>query len=359
MMLSVAQSNNTSDHSMQNGQVPVLRISVLLTPTKSGGNLCATLQSLLNDWHGGHSSQIVVIVPPNQKTAELSAILLQLKNAGISLSVIHTDSAKPADVPVWRAIAYAQAIGQACIFLEDNAIVAPGWWQAWSAWTNDASNAPIATGLVTPNCTECDAIELGVFYCEYGPFIPATKSGRLHPLKRVAGNHWAVNRQKIRCEYIPDSIDEHAWVHRYLNPGQCPGWNLNASVECRRSINRRDACFERIVQGFHFGMDQAQAVAFRRRTKMAGLGWAIVIIQICRLFGVVFQRKYQRLRFLTNLHVTFLLLLAWSLGEWGGWLTGTIGVFMNRQLKNRPEENGKTSHENAIHQQSVINTGQI
>jgi hypothetical protein len=105
-------------------------ISVLVTPTKSGGSICALLGSLLRCFDGVLPSQIVLVLPDDQDSMVLQQRLLELSAAGIELAIIRINEQKPQDAPRWRAMAWAECRYETAVFLEDNTIVEHGWWQA-------------------------------------------------------------------------------------------------------------------------------------------------------------------------------------------------------------------------------------
>jgi hypothetical protein len=334
----------------------LFEISVLLTPTKSGGSLCSTLNSLYRDWCDAIQAQLVVVIPPEQDQPALNAILFRIEALGIHVTVYRLDSDHTQDVPHWRALAFAQSSGRTCIFLEDNTIVESGWWRAWLNWARTKTDKPIATGLVNPDIKSNTYTETGVFYCEYGPFISAHGSGGIVPLKRVAGNHWAVRRESISIEIQPSIIDEHDWVHRYLKRNQKPDWNQDAVVLSYRKISNLEAFRERARQGYRFGKDQAVTARATRKILMIASGSMIVFVQLSRLLGVVIQRNHKVSFFCKILPTTGLLLLSWSLAEWCGWIAGSVASQLQSQFKNRTEPQCDKPEQSRAEQQSIINT---
>lgn len=334
----------------------LFEISVLLTPTKSGGSLCSTLNSLYLDWCGGIKAQLVVVIPPEQDQPALNAILFKIEALGIHVKAHRLNSSQFQDVPHWRALAFAQSSGRTCIFLEDNTFVESGWWQAWLNWASTKTAQTIATGLVNPDIKSNNYTETGVFYCEYGPFISAQSSGKINSLKRVAGNHWAVRRDSLLFETQPEKIDEHDWVHRYLKRNQNPDWNQDAVVLSYRKISRLEAFRERARQGYGFGKDQAETTCATRKALMIALGSMIVFVQLGRLFIVLIERGYKFSFFCKLLPTTGLLLLSWSLAEWCGWIAGSVALQLQSHLKNRPEPQCDKPEHSRAEQQSIIDT---
>lgn len=329
-------------------------ISVLVTPTKSGGSICALLGSLLRCFDGVLPSQIVLVLPDDQDSMVLQQRLLELSAAGIELAIIRINEQKPQDAPRWRAMAWAECRYETAVFLEDNTIVEHGWWQAWRRWAGSDLATPVASGMVSPDLDRLGWAETGVFYCEYGPFLPAGDKGITWPLKRVAGNHWAVRRDLMAISDMPVEIDEHDWVHRFMPRGEKPDWLLEVEVRSFRSIRLIPAILERGRQGYAFGYSSARKSGWLRRLKMVHAGAAIVLVQLGRLGGVVLLRRYRMGTFMKTLPVTFLLLKTWSLAEWAGWISGTFAGPFERNDQNRAEAAGEKLEKEAAGEGRVI-----
>lgn len=317
-------------------------LSVLLTPTKSGGNLTASLDSLSRHFDGRISAEIVVVVPRLRRDIPFERCISDLRDRGLYVTVLEVAVQAPNAVPKWRAMAFRQASGRVCVFLEDNALVEPGWWEAWDRLA-DRDDWTVATGVVLPDRDRLNYSALGVFFCEYGLFVPASDQGRAVPLKRVAGNHWAVHHEKVIPNEPVLEIDEHTWTHRYVPDGQKPKWNFEASVTCFRTVGPREAIGERARQGFRFGRDEARSSRAFRKLKMIHGGPAIVLVQLARLTFVVAMRRNQRGSLVRSLPWTILLLKAWSFSEWAGWCCGSAEALFHANLKNRADHSGQAA----------------
>jgi hypothetical protein len=165
-------------------------ISVLVTPTKSGGSICALLGSLLRCFDGVLPSQIVLVLPDDQDSMVLQQRLLELSAAGIELAIIRINEQKPQDAPRWRAMAWAECRYETAVFLEDNTIVEHGWWQAWRRWAGSDLATPVASGMVTPDLDRlgwCFLLRIWPFSAcrRYGHHMAFEASGR-QPLGRSA-----------------------------------------------------------------------------------------------------------------------------------------------------------------------------
>lgn len=333
-------------------------VSVLVTPTKSGGSLCALMGSLLRFFDHILPTQMVVVVPDEQDSLVLQQHLADLSACGIDICLIRVDEHQAGDVARWRALAWAHAKHNTAVFVEDNAVIEPGWWQAWRGWALAETASPLASGIVLPDVERLGWVETGVFYCEYGPFIPVAQNGWGWPLRRVAGNHWAVRRDLIAIDQKPASIDEHDWVQRFSAKGRKPDWVTEARVRSYRSIRAGSAFMERGRQGFAYGFGSARKSGWVRRVQMVHGGPAIVLVQLGRLSVVVLTRRYRLKTFLKTLPVTFLLLKTWSLAEWAGWISGTFFApfYLNKQ--DRTEQQSHQAEESAGLQSRVIRVDQ-
>lgn len=328
-------------------------LSVLVTPTKSGGSLCKLVGSLLRHLNHYPTTQIVVVVPESQNSERLLSLMAEIKSRGAELVVISIDQQKPSDVPNWRALAYQAASGRICVFIEDNAVVESGWCEAWRESGNQGDWV-IASGLVIPDSDRMTKTAAGVFFCEYGLFMPAEYNRQIYPLNRVAGNHWAVNRQQIPFDGDLNVIDEHDWVQKYASKFSLPYWNESAFVKCEREIKLREAVLERVRQGFQFGRGQAKNAGWLRRAKMIHGGPGIIIMQLGRLFYVIIQRRSQVRLFATSLPWTVGLIKAWSLAELAGWMVGTMESLLQRNLQNRAKNQSQIANDPTAFNAGVI-----
>jgi len=333
-------------------------LSVLVTPTKSGGSLCKLAGSLLRHLSHYSTTQLVVVVPESQRSERLLSLLSELKLRGVELVIIPVDQQKRSDVPNWRALAYQSAKGRICVFLEDNAVVEAGWCEAWRESCNQ-NDWTIASGLVRPDSERMTKIATGVFFCEYGLFMPAEYDRKIKPLNRVAGNHWAVNREYIPFEGDLNAIDEHDWVQKYASKSSLPYWNESALVKCDREIKFKAAFVERACQGFHYGRGQAKNAGWIRRAKMVHGGPGIIAIQLARLFYVIAQRRSEVRLFATSLPWTVGLIKAWSLAEWAGWTTGSMESLFQRNLQNRAKNQSQIANDPTAFNAGVIGTDEM
>lgn len=333
-------------------------LSVLVTPTKSGGSLCALLGSLLRWFDRVLPTQIVVVLPDDQDSLVLQQRLAELSACRIEILLIRVEEHQPQDVAFWRGLAFAQVKYETAVFLEDNAIIESGWWQAWREWAGAGGASPLASGLVVPDLERLGWAETGVFYCEYGPFLPSEQQRAIKPLRRVAGNHWAVRRNLLNLPKAPEEIDEHDWVQQFSARRQKPDWVTSARVRSYRSIGTIPAFLERGRQGFAYGYAAARKSGWLQRIKMIHGGPAIVLVQFARLSGVMLQRRYRVKTFLKTLPVTFFLLKTWSLAEWAGWISGSIASPLDRQKQNRAEAPGHEAEKPGNSQSRVIRVDQ-
>jgi len=332
---------------------PGIRLSVLVTPTKSGGSLARLLRSLGREVDTGPGTEIVVVVPSDRVNDGLETQADRLRSQGLRVRILKVGPGGASDVPGWRAAAFEAASGTVRVFLEDNATIEPGWWQAWNAMA-DRDDWTIATGSVVADSAALSMAATGVFFCEYGLFVPRTGLGKPLPLKRVAGNHWAVHCGKIGLPATGNEIDEHVWTHRFVQPGRKPARNELAAVRCRREVGAVEAIVERTRQGFRFGRDECRRARPIRRIKMVHGGHAIILVQIVRLVAVVAIRRSHRGLLLRSLPWTVALLKAWSFSEWAGWCYGSFEALFHANLKNRTERRGESPEGSGPFQGRVV-----
>lgn len=316
------------------------RLSALVTPTKSGGSLHKVLGSLARDSYDFQGIELVVVVPEDRYDRHLETLAVRLRSQGLCVQLRIVAPGGAADVPAWRAIAFGACRGMVRVFLEDNATIEKGWWRAWDEFAS-RDDWTIATGTVVADDFALSRAAIGVFFCEYGLFVPKNGHGSPLPLKRVAGNHWAVHCGRMGMPNAEAEIDEHVWTHRLVAPGQKPARNDQAVVCCRREVGGVEAIVERARQGFRFGRDECRRARVLRRIKMVHGGHAIVVVQFVRLLGVVAIRRSHRRLLVRSLPWTIALLKAWSFAEWAGWCYGSVESLFHANLQNRTEPGGE------------------
>jgi hypothetical protein len=192
-------------------------------------------------------------------------------------------------------------------FTEDSCILSVTWPDAWLAAFADPSLIA-ATGPV-----EClrggSAWDEAVFLCEYAPFLASDAQA-----SRLAGNNFA-----IRASAIPrGSADIHESEIAGI-PGDAAFLPAAAVIHARR-FTPQAAIRDRLRFGFQYG--RLRAGRSPMRPVYVALGPAILGSQLVRLGWTLARKRRGGSALIAAGLLTLLLLTAWSVGEWLGWLAG-------------------------------------
>lgn len=224
-----------------------------------------------------------------------------------------------AGVPSLRWLGFEQAQGVVVAFTEDSCRLDPGWSEAWIRAFDDS--AILAASGPVEHEPGGSAIDWAVFFCEYAPFLGPEGGSRAG---RLAGNNFAVRRAWL-AQVLEDGeeIHESQLASRLLGAG-----GLIREVERSRAwhvrrFGLREAIRDRLRFGFDFGRLRAAESPQWFRPLAIALGPAILLAQLGRLAWTLARKRRHRERFLTFLPIVAALLLAWSLGEWLGWVIGS------------------------------------
>ncbi len=220
-------------------------------------------------------------------------------------------------VPRLRRLGLEQARAPLVAFTEDSCRLSPGWADAWLAAFRDPATLA-ATGPVEHE-EGGSAVDWGVFFCEYAPFL--RPMGRSQPV-RLAGNNFAARR-----DWLMRRLDDEAEVHETLVASHVAtdGGRIAATEAVVWHVRRYQlsvALRDRLRFGFTFGRLRAATEPPLLRLLAIPAGPAILLVQLVRL-GLTLGRKRRHCqRFLATWPLTVALLAFWSVGEWLGWVLG-------------------------------------
>lgn len=225
------------------------------------------------------------------------------------------------DVHQLRRTGLDHASGEVVAFVEDDCLVSPGWTDAWRAAFEDPEIL-LATGPVERG-PGASLVDWGVFFCEYAPFLSNLREAAGGPrwAGRIAGNNFAARRDWLRSVTGPDGVHEWSLRAELVNHIEAFRRVPEALVWHVGTFRLGPAIRERLVLGREFGRMRA-ANQPRLRGLYVLLGPAIFASQVGRLVATLVRKRRHLDRLIEAFPVTLSLLLAWSVGEWLGWLAG-------------------------------------
>jgi hypothetical protein len=219
-----------------------------------------------------------------------------------------------------RGLGLCHARAPIVAFTEDSTVPAPGWATAWlEAFSTRSQNCPsastVATGAVVPS-PQASRLDLAVFLCEYVPFLPPLDAGMGG---RLAGNNFAATLAALTDCVRTGEL--HEWM-LYGDPSLITAPQARCVYVGRHTLS--GALNDRLRRGYQFGHQRAHHASKTRRYVMAALGAGIWFSQLGRLLKTLALKRGLSSELLASLPWTTVLLAAWSLGEWAGWLSASF-----------------------------------
>lgn len=220
-------------------------------------------------------------------------------------------------VPQLRCLGLEASNGRFVAFLEDSALPAPGWLEAYDADVEAGAGCRsyAATGTVDHQ-RSASALDWAVVFAEYAPFLPPGPR-RIPP--RLAGNNFAASRGFAVQACRNGELHESALLDRAIAAGGDVRFVEKARVTHVRSFTAREAFVDRFRFGLEFGRRRGCGLSPLGRLFGLVAGPAILLAQVIRVAGPVVRGGSYVAPFLRALPLTLALLAAWSLGEWLGW----------------------------------------
>ena len=274
-------------------------IAVVVAATDSAEAACRCVASI------GRDSEVRVIVAYDPARVD---------GSGLPADVIAVPGEPGANAHRLRRLGFAVADAPTVAFTEDSCRLELGWARTWVA-AFARPEIVAATGPVglDPNRS---IVDRAVFLCEYAPFL---RAGFPSNASRLAGNNFAA-RAEILAVNGHDLHEFEVYDQGIERGGRIAGIHSSLAVHVRRST-AREAIRDRLRFGFGYGRLRASSSRSERFAYVV-LGPWIVASQVVRLFVTLIRK--QCLQKLTPgvAVVTVLLLTAWSVGEWLGWVLG-------------------------------------
>jgi GT2 family glycosyltransferase len=224
-----------------------------------------------------------------------------------------------ATVPALRAAGLARASGDVVAFLEDHAMVAPGWadalLEAFAEPDVRAVGGPVAQapGLST--------LDWGAYLFDYGRFMPPAASGPVHEL---SGLNMAFTRELFDAlgETLRDGVIEGP-LHEALRRR---GVTLRLAPRAVVYQTKRYSLRETLVSVYYLGRGYAsrrvQETASAGRLMRAAGSMLLPAVLVWRVLSVVLPKGRDTGRVLAAVGYLCLIALAWSVGEGMGYVAG-------------------------------------
>jgi hypothetical protein len=305
------------------------RLTVVVAATDSADAVARCIADLQSD-----STELVVAADPGRVA----------RPSNSPARAIWIEAEPGALAPRLRRLGLDRASAPVVAFTEDSCRLDPGWADAWVGAFEDASLVA-ATGHVRL-ADRAGRLDRAVFLCEYAPFLPRAGSSEPRVPLRLAGNNFAARREWISGVTLGDVHEGEIRAAAGAAVLNAP----NASAIHVRSYTIREAFGDRAAFGREYGSRRSRGASGTHRVLGLVSGPAVFVIQLVRLIAIL-GIKHRLKAFAGDLPLTALLLAAWSVGEWLGWVEGAAEVAKSRIFRRRRETaariDGRATHRDA------------
>lgn len=215
------------------------------------------------------------------------------------------------------ARAVSEASGDLILLTEDHCVPAPGWVRAMA--DAQAEGRAVVGGTVEPlpGTTDADWAFYLVDYYRYMPPVPEGPS----PTLTVCNASYRADRLAAVADVWREIFHETA-INDALRARFGTLWlRPDARVAMRRHVRFRDALYERYAFGRLFGCTRLAFQPGWRRGYYVALAPVLPLLLLGRMAKASLRSGANARRYLRALPFTTALVLAWSWGEWLGYLT--------------------------------------
>jgi hypothetical protein len=223
-----------------------------------------------------------------------------------------------------RAIGLRIARGEVMALIEDHGRVD----KRWAKNIMEAHMEPhAAIGGAIEN--EVDrALNWAVYFCDFGKYQNPLKTG---PASYVSDANISYKRQALFSitEIWEDAFNETFVNGALMDQGEVLWISSDIVVhQHRQGLSLLAALKERYVWGRSFAGKRAQKMSFGKRLIYLALSPALSFILVLRKTQDVLTKKRLIGKFLLAFHLTYLLSVFWSAGEFMGYLTARQNKFV-------------------------------
>jgi hypothetical protein len=214
--------------------------------------------------------------------------------------------------------ALRESRGEVVLLTEDHCVPEPGWAAALLAGLPDGAAAAGGAVTVAAQATPLDFAFYFVDFFRYAPPVAAGPSPTL-TVCNVAYRRAALDAvAELWHGFFHETAVNDALRARFGPLVLVPG----AAVRMGRHVAAREALRERYAFGRLFGATRLAFASGGRRAWLTALAPGLPLLLLSRMARKALPQPELRGRFLRALPALLALVLAWSWGEWLGYLTG-------------------------------------
>jgi len=223
-----------------------------------------------------------------------------------------------ATIPQLRAIAFAEARGEAVAVIEDHVLVPRGWVRAMLGCLSAGED--VIGGAVENAATET-LVDWAAFLCEYSQLLPPLPAGRV---PGITGNNTVYRRSVL--ERYRDAWSAGRWEHHLHDAMVRGGETLYQHPEIVIGHRKHYAVSEYARQRFLYSRAYAGArVADRRWTVRLAYGLVAALLPavlLGRICATVWRKGRYRGLLVRSVPLLLLFVCCWGAGEVVGYWFG-------------------------------------
>lgn len=251
-----------------------------------------------------------------------------------------------------RWLGLQRASGENVVFVEDSCVPCAGWAEAWLDGLRGAG-CDVATGCVGTSGS-FQLLGLAMLLFEYGPTLAPLPSR----VARLAGNNFGASRRfALELGGGRGEIHEAQWIAPALERGGRVRLIPGAQVNYLPMSTLGQALSNRIRCGLESGHERARWTSPWVRPLLLPVAPLIWVRKMVELRLSLAEQPGHRCAWRIALAPLGMLVAAWSLGAWLGWLTGRLVASHALDVEHRPDR-AREALDRRVRDDAIVHPGQ-
>jgi hypothetical protein len=210
------------------------------------------------------------------------------------------------------------ARGKRLVLTEDSCIASPGWLTAIAAVSSVGRGA---VGGVVEAMPQVSSAMWAFCYVDFFKYMRPAAEGPAHTLSVCNVAYSRADLVALEGAWSKGFVETE--MHNMLQEKIGPLWFCpDAEVRVRRDVTFGDAVYERYAFGRLFGSTRVAQSPMKRRLWFAAVSPVLPLLLMSRMLGKARTDAGLMKRFTASLPALSAMTLAWSWGEWLGYVTG-------------------------------------
>ena len=210
------------------------------------------------------------------------------------------------------------ATGERIVLTEDSCVATPGWLSAIASVSGDGHGA---VGGVVEAMPGISNTMWAFCFVDFFRYMRPVSEGSAPTLSVCNVAYRRVDLVSLRNAWLNgfNETEMHGLLQERYGPLL---FRPDAEVRVRRDVTFGDAVYERYAFGRLFGSTRVAQSPARRRMWFALVSPALPFLLMARMTAKARADKNLMRRFIASLPALLTMVLAWSWGEWLGYVTG-------------------------------------